>query len=161
MRRIITFLHINEYRVTTYIHWVSKLQNKRFTGAISYILKRHLKKKYYILLGKETVMGKNLIVPHAHNIVLGNGCRIGNYCTIYHDVTVGQNRGKYPVVGDHVIIYTGAKIIGDVHIGDWAVIGANAVVTNDVPAYAIVGGIPGKIIKYRGCEDEFNEDKFH
>ena len=65
------------------------------------------------------------------------------------------NKNKYPTIGNNVIIYAGAKIIGDVHVGDNAIIGANAVVTKDVPPNAIVGGIPAKVIKYRSNDDEF------
>lgn len=66
---------------------------------------------------------------------------IGNDCTIYHQVTVGVNgiRGKgAPCIGNHVFIGAGAKIIGNIKIGENCVIGANAVVTKDIPDNSIV-----------------------
>lgn len=80
---------------------------------------------------------------------------LGNNCTVFHNVTLGQNKDKYPIIGNNVIIYSGAKIIGNVRVGDNAIIGANAVVTKNVPKNAIVGGVPAKIIKYRGDKDGF------
>jgi serine O-acetyltransferase len=69
-------------------------------------------------------------------------------------VTIGQlNRGKRagcPVIGDNVFIGPGAMIIGHIKIGDNAAIGANCVVVEDVPAHAVVAGVPGKIISQEG-----------
>ena len=71
-------------------------------------------------------------------------------------MTIGQNLDMFPKIGDNVIVYTGAKIIGGRTIGDNAVIGANAVVIKDVPKNAIVAGIPAKVIRYRNETDNFN-----
>ncbi len=60
----------------------------------------------------------------------------------------GRSRSEHvPVIGDHVYIATWAKILGDIHVGDGAVIGANAVVLEDVPAYSVAVGILAKVIK--------------
>jgi serine O-acetyltransferase len=60
---------------------------------------------------------------------------------------IGMNgQLNYPMLGDRVIVYPGAKIVGGVKIGDGAIIGANCVVTKSVPAYSVVGGVPGKIL---------------
>ena len=57
----------------------------------------------------------------------------------------------HPVIGDNVVAYAGAKIIGNVHVGNNVVIGANAVVTKDVPDNAVVVGVPAKVINYNGA----------
>lgn len=86
--------------------------------------------------------------PHATGIVIGERAVIGNNCKIYHDVTIGArfDGDDYPIIGDGVTIFAGAKIIGPVSIGDKSIIGANAVVIKDIPSGVSVGGIPAQIL---------------
>lgn len=90
------------------------------------------------------------IVVHARSIV-GKNCMIGQ------GVTIGGKSGWYevPVIGDNVEINAGARIIGPVRIGDNVIIGANAVVTKDVPSNCIVAGVPAVILKSNITESEF------
>src|SRR5579862_8638354 len=76
---------------------------------------------------------------------------IGKNCNIAHQVTIG-GRSDYigvPVLADNVTVGVGAKILGPVTVGSNAIIGANAVVLKDVPANAVVAGVPARIIKYK------------
>ncbi len=93
-------------------------------------------------------LGGGLVLPHPNGIVIHSGAKVGVNCLIHQQVTIGVTRKspKAPIIGGHVDIGAGAKIIGDINIGEHALIGANAVVIKDVPAYAIVAGIPAKII---------------
>lgn len=93
-------------------------------------------------------LGGGLSIPHPNGIVIHPLSLIGVNCLIHQQVTIGIKRGVAgaPVVGGHVDIGAGAKIIGNITIGEHALIGANAVVTKDVPAFAIVAGIPAKVI---------------
>lgn len=122
---------------------------------ISYNLYDNLAIKNNIIIGLNSEIGENISFPHMQNIIIGDQCTIGNDCIIYHDVTIGQNRSKYPIIGDNVIIYTGAKILGGVSIGNNVIIGANSVVIKDIPDNAIVAGCPARIVKYRSDSDEF------
>lgn len=74
---------------------------------------------------------------------------IGEYCRVYQQVTIGYRGEHAPVIGNHVGITAGAIVIGNVHIGDGAIIGAGAVVTHDVPSYTTVVGVPAKAISGR------------
>jgi serine O-acetyltransferase len=101
-------------------------------------------------------IGKGLRMPHPHGIVIGGRTKIGEYAHILQGVTFGGN-GKErpdgdgcqvsPYVGDHALIGAGAKLIGPVRIGNHTVIGANAVVTKDVPDQSVAVGIPATILR--------------
>lgn len=75
--------------------------------------------------------------------------QIGNNCSINQQVTIGYNGSEAPVIEDNVTVCAGAIIVGGVHVGEGAVIGAGAVVVHDVPANAVVGGSPAMILKYK------------
>jgi len=99
----------------------------------------------------ETQVGRRLVIEHFGGIVVSGDSIIGDDVTLRHGVTLGLRRtgvSGAPVIGNHVDIGAGAKILGPVHIGAGAVIGANAVVLCDVPAGALAVGIPARI-KYR------------
>lgn len=119
------------------------------------VIRNYLHKNYNIIIGDDSKIGKNILFPHPQNIIIGSKVRIGENCTIYHDVTIGQNRGKYPTIGNNVIIYPGAKVFGDIYVADFAIIGANSVVQRDIPPNAIFAGIPAKQIGIRSNNSEF------
>jgi serine O-acetyltransferase len=87
-----------------------------------------------------------LLLPHPQGIVINHKAVIGPNALIFHQVTIGSNGRGVPVIGGHVDIGAGAKIIGPVRIGDHARIGANAVVTRDVPSGAVVVGNPARVL---------------
>lgn|SRR5690554_149854 len=92
-------------------------------------------------------IGGGLLMPHPNGIVIHPAAEIGPNCLIFQQVTIGTtgNREGLPQVGGHVDIGAGARILGPVTIGDHAVIGANAVVTRDVPEGRIAAGVPARI----------------
>lgn len=116
----------------------------------------------FVLFGLEIAtrckIGKGLYFPHTQGTVIGANA-IGENATIYHNVTFGAREidlgyaeTSRPIVGNNVIVGAGAKILGGIHVGDDARVGANAVVLEDVPEGATVGGIPAKIIKQSGIK---------
>lgn len=97
-----------------------------------------------------TNVGGGLAFIHFSNIVIAQSSVIGRICTILQGVTLGHSFSAKtdgtPVLGDNVVVFAGAKLLGNIHIGDKAVIAANSVVTKDVPANCIVAGNPARVI---------------
>jgi serine O-acetyltransferase len=110
--------------------------------------------KYGISIPYITQIDKGFYIGHFSGIVINAATTIGKNCNISQGVTIGQsNRGDKKgtaTIGDNVYIGPGAKIFGSVRIGNNVAIGANCVVTKDIPDNAVVVGIPGKIISYKG-----------
>jgi len=101
-------------------------------------------------------IGKGLRIHHFGGIILHPSVVIGENCTLYHEVTIGDigGVGKAATIGNNVLIGAGAKIIGEITIGDGAVIGANAVVNRNLPANCVVVGNPARIVRSSSYEDE-------
>jgi len=122
--------------------------------------KRHYSFKYGIQIPGTTKIGKGFYIGHFGTIVVNASAIIGNNVNISQGVTIGQaNRGKNkgtPIIGNEVYIGPGAKIFGNVKIGNNVAIGANAVVTHDIPDGAVVGGIPARVISMNGSEGYIN-----
>ena len=92
-------------------------------------------------------IGGGLLLTHPNGIVIHPDAVIGPNCLIFHQVTIGSRRGGVPVIGGHVDIGAGAKIVGPVTVGDHAVIGVNAVVLHDVPPGGVAVGVPARIVR--------------
>ena len=105
--------------------------------------------KFGIDISLSVKIAPGLKIEHFGGIFVNGKAQIGMRCSILHDVTIGEYRGA-PIIGDFVFIGPGAKLIGDIHVGDNAIIGANSVVTRDVPGNAVVVGVPGRIISNKG-----------
>ncbi|HEY9542237.1 serine O-acetyltransferase [Prevotella sp.] len=103
--------------------------------------------QFYI--GTEHV-GGGLRFFHFTGIVSALSVRIGTNCSIHHGVTLGRvyagPKAGCPTLGDNVMLFPGAKVVGKVTIGDGAVVATNAVVVDDVPAYCVVAGNPAKVV---------------
>jgi len=96
-------------------------------------------------------IGKSFFIDHGMGVVIGETAEVGNCVTIYHGVTLGGvslEKGKrHPTIEDHVVIGAGAKILGNITIGEHSRIGANAVVVKPVPPNSVVVGVPGQIVQ--------------
>ena len=103
-------------------------------------------------------IGRRFFIDHGMGVVIGETSEIGDDCTLYHGVTLGgttpdkgkqhpSNLGKrHPTLQEGVVVGAGAKILGPITIGPYARVGSNAVVVKDVPANAMVVGVPGQIV---------------
>jgi len=95
-------------------------------------------------------LGGGLLLPHPNGVVIHPEARVGPNCLIFQQVTLGiLASGGAPVIGGHVDIGAGAKLLGQIVIGDRAKIGANAVVLADVPTGAVAVGVPARCLSGR------------
>lgn len=124
---------------------------KKFFFLARYLSERS-KRKTGIEIHPGATIGKNLFIDHGVGVVIGETAIIGDNVVMFHGVTLGgtgKEKGKrHPTIGNRVFIGAGAKILGNICIGDDAKIGANTVVLNDIPKDATVVGEKGIIVKF-------------
>ena len=99
-------------------------------------------------------IGGGLLLPHPNGVVIHGDVVLGPNCLIFQQVTLGSNGAGVPTIGGQVDFGAGAKVIGPVTIGDHALIGANAVVVCDVPAWASAVGVPARVLPRRPGPDQ-------
>ena len=99
-------------------------------------------------------IGHGLFIDHGMGGVIGETAVVGDNVTLFQGVTLGgtgKEKGKrHPTLGRNVVVGTGAKVLGNLTVGDNVRIGANAVVLRDVPPNAVVVGVPGRIVRHEG-----------
>ncbi len=106
--------------------------------------------KYGIFIGKHTEIDAGLQLPHPNGIIIGDYVKIGGNCTIYQQVTIGVagldniSAKSYPNIGDNCILFSGAKILGDIKLSNNTVVGANSVLLMNTEKNSIYAGIPAK-----------------
>lgn len=111
-----------------------------------------IERRYGCYIHLHAKLGPGLKLPHPTGIVVGEGVALGARCTIYQHVTIGGRRvgdwatGNYPRIGDDVVMFCGAVVIGAIDIGDHVTIGANSVVLHSVPPSCSVAGAPARVI---------------
>lgn len=127
---------------------------------------RHYQQKFGIQIGWGLDVQGGLEFFHYNCVVIAGAAKIGRNVSIHQGVTIGRifagEKAGCPTICDNVIIFAGAKILGNVRVGRNSVIGANAVVTKDVPDNSVVAGVPAKIISNHPekCFDEYWKKAF-
>ena len=101
-------------------------------------------------------IGKNLFIDHGMGVVIGETSVIGDNCTIYQNATLGgtgkEHNKRHPTLLDNVVVGAGAKVLGNITVGNNVKIGANAVVLKDIPDDCTVVGV-GRVISSKSNED--------
>ena len=124
--------------------------------ALLFPLAKLLKVTLGVTLNPAAQIGPGFQLVHVVSVFLGGKMVMGSDCSVFHEVTIGPsgiNSMEYPVIGDRVRIFPGAKVLGGITIGDDAIIGANSLVIDDVPAGAVVSGNPARVIRMVGKGD--------
>ncbi len=133
------------YRLAKYLYD----KGHRLSGKLFF---RKLERDYGVYIHPRASIGLGIKLPHPTGIVIGAGVQIGENVTIFQQVTLGGARlgdakdNNYPNIGNDSVLFSGAKLIGAIHVGNKCVIGANAVVIHDVPDGATAVGVPARIL---------------
>jgi serine O-acetyltransferase len=120
-----------------------------------YLLARMVSAQARFMTGIEihpgATIGKRFFIDHGMGTVIGETAEIGDDVLLYQGVTIGGTGGekgkRHPTIGNHVVVGTGAAVLGNITIGDYAKIGAGSVVIRAVPEHSTVIGIPGRVVK--------------
>ncbi|HEY6879187.1 MAG TPA: serine O-acetyltransferase [Polyangiales bacterium] len=146
--------------------WRMQVEPKLLRAPLSVLyraLYRTVRNVYGIELPYSAKVGRRVIFEHQHGIVVHGQTVIGDDCIIRQGVTLGirsmDRLTEAPVLGRGVNVGAGAKIIGAVHVGDGAAIGANAVVLKDVPAGALAIGVPAQLTQRKNGAADSPIDK--
>jgi serine O-acetyltransferase len=161
-------LRAGSFRYNFWLRTCSYTKNKRILKysvfPFAQFFLGHLTYKLGISIPIETKIGSGFCIGHFGGIVVNDQSVIGKNCNISQGVTLGEtNRGRYkgcPTLGNSIYIGAGAKIIGSVKIGNNVAIGANCVVTKDIPDNSVVVGIPGKVISQDGSKGYVNRTDY-
>jgi len=132
--------------------WLHRIAHRMWQVPLMKIPARLLSQFTRFLTGIEihpgAVIGRRLFIDHGMGVVIGQTTEIGDDCLLFHGSTLGGTkmvRGKrHPTLGNRVMVGAGAKVLGPIVLGDDSQIGANAVVTRDVPTGNIAVGVPAK-----------------
>lgn len=155
-----TYRHCEGFKYTVWLRVATALQPHKRLYAPLYLFAReylhHLMHKYGISIDVGTSIGPGFYIGHYGCIVVNGDAVLGRNVNISQGVTIGQaNRGPrkgVPTIGDNVYLGPGAKVIGAVVIGNNVAVGANAVVTKDIPDNGVAVGIPAKVISLDGVD---------
>jgi serine O-acetyltransferase len=144
------------FKITFYHRLGNSISRKNILFPLYKMFYECIQNKYTLNIPLSTKLGDGIYIWHPYAIAINKNSIIGNNVNISQCVTIGLKQvGEkigVPTIGNSVYIGPGAIIIGAIHISDGAVIGANSVVTTDVPQNAVVAGAPAKILSYNGSE---------
>jgi serine O-acetyltransferase len=137
--RNVGFYLVASYRLGAWARSVRVPVVRHALIALAGSMKAPLQALLHVELPSRARIGPGFALFHAYNVFVGSEVVIGEGCTIYHEVTLGAGSAPgEPRIGDHVVVFAGARVLGGISVGERAEIGANCVVTRDVPAHSLV-----------------------
>jgi serine O-acetyltransferase len=147
-----------QYRISRWVHYYFHIPVLRpIAKAVCAFWQKLIEMSTGVELPNRAEIGAGLYMPHANGIVVHIDAKIGRYCNVAQQVTIGvggrsPDRGT-PMLGERVFIGPGAKLFGAIAIGNDVAIGANAVLMKDLPDFAVAVGVPAKVISYAGSQE--------
>ena len=142
------FQALQAYRVA---HWLWQKGRQD----MAYMFQMRISEAFGIDIHPAARIGQGIMIDHAHSIVIGETAVVGNNVSMLHSVTLGgtgkEESDRHPKIGDGVLIGAGAKVLGNIHVGECSRIAAGSVVLSDVPPKSTMAGVPAKKVGNAGC----------
>lgn len=139
---------VQAYRIG---HWLWTQGRKD----LAYFVQMRVSEVFGVDIHPAARVGKGLMIDHAHSIVIGETAVVGDNVSMLHSVTLGgtgkEDGDRHPKIGNGVLIGAGAKVLGNITIGNCSRIAAGSVVLQDIPPMKTVAGVPAKIVGEAGC----------
>ncbi len=139
---------------------IHRIGNAFYTNGdtdLSLFLQMRVSEVFNIDIHPGAKIGKGIMLDHAHSLVVGETAKVGDNVSILHGVTLGGTgkvRGdRHPKIGNNVLIGAGAKILGNISIGDCSRVAAGSLVLKSVPSFKTVAGVPAKEVGSSGCPE--------
>jgi serine O-acetyltransferase len=140
---------VQAYRVAHYL-WTKGRRD------LAYFVQMRVSEIFGVDIHPGARVGKGIMIDHAHSIVIGETAVVGDNVSMLHSVTLGgtgkEEEDRHPKIGDGVLIGAGAKVLGNIKVGNCSRIAAGSVVLEEVPACKTVAGIPARIVGEAGCD---------
>jgi len=122
---------------------------------MAYFVQMRVSEVFGVDIHPNARIGKGIMIDHAHSIVIGETAVVGDNVSMLHSVTLGgtgkEDGDRHPKIGNGVMIGAGAKVLGNIVVGDCSRIAAGSVVLQDVPKRTTVAGVPAKVVGQAGC----------
>ena len=142
------FQAVQAYRVG---HWLWSTGRRD----LAYFFQMRVSEKFSIDIHPAAKIGKGIMIDHAHAIVIGETAVVGDNVSLLHSVTLGgtgkEDEDRHPKIGDGVLIGAGAKVLGNIRVGNCARVAAGSVVLTEVPPRKTVAGVPARVVGEAGC----------
>jgi serine O-acetyltransferase len=142
------FQAVQSYRLA---HWLYLKDRKD----LAYFIQMRTSEMFGVDIHPAARIGQGIMIDHAHSIVVGETAVVGDNVSMLHSVTLGgtgkEDDDRHPKIGDGVLIGAGAKVLGNIKVGNCSRIAAGSVVLEEVPPMKTVAGVPAKIVGEAGC----------
>ena len=139
---------VQAYRIA---HWLWQRDRRD----MAYFVQMRVSEVFGVDIHPAAVIGKGIMIDHAHSIVIGETAVVGDNVSMLHSVTLGgtgkEDGDRHPKIGDGVLIGAGAKVLGNIRVGRCSRIAAGSVVLEDVPQNTTVAGVPARVVGKAGC----------
>jgi serine O-acetyltransferase len=123
---------------------------------IAFFIQMRMSEEFSVDIHPAARIGQGLMIDHAHAIVIGETAVVGDNVSMLHSVTLGgtgkHDGDRHPKIGNGVLIGAGAKVLGNIRVGNCARIAAGSVVLSDVPGCKTVAGVPARVVGEAGCD---------